>query len=154
MAIGDGERDAYFMRLAETVAAGGDCTFLNVGAVLVRGDSVLASGHLGTPAGAPPCAAGGCTACAQGQALSVHCTCIHAEAAALLAAARHGVAVAGATCYGTHKPCLECLKQLIHAGITRVVYRTARPRDATYLQVYEQVVAASGMRLDALAPSA
>jgi dCMP deaminase len=154
MALVDAERDAYFMRLAQTIAAGGDCTFLKVGVVLARDDTVLASGHLGTPQGVPTCAAGGCPACASGQALSVLCTCIHAETAALMAAARNGVAVAGATCYGTHRACLECLKQLIQAGVRRIVYATARPRDAEYLRVYDQVVSASGMRIDQAAPLA
>lgn len=154
MALADAERDAYFMRLAHAVAAGSDCTFLKVGAVLVRGDTVLASGHLGTPQGVPACSAGGCPACASGQPLGTLCTCIHAESAALMAAARNGVAVAGATCYGTHRACLECLKQLIQAGVTRIVYTTARPRDAAYLRVYDYVVAATGIRIDEAAQPA
>lgn len=143
--------DAYLMSIAQSVAAGGDCSFLKVGAVIAKGDAVLSVGHLGTPEGVAPCAEGGCPGCASGQPLSPLCTCIHAESAAVLAAARHGVALEGGTCYGTHKPCLECLKQLMQAGITRVVFLTARPRDAEYLRVYGELVQAHGIQVEQLA---
>ncbi|MBI4507358.1 MAG: cytidine deaminase [Chloroflexi bacterium] len=151
MAADQGTRDTHLIELARSVATGGDCTFLKVGAVLVRDDAVLSVGHLGTPHGVAPCAEGGCPACAAGQALSQLCTCVHAETAAVLAAARNGISVAGATCYGTHKPCMECLKQLMHAGIVRAVYGTARPRDADYLRAYDALVRARGIVVEALA---
>jgi deoxycytidylate deaminase len=73
---------------------------------------------------------------------------VHGEENARLAAARQGIAVAGGTCYGAHKPCLGCLKQLIHAGIVRVVYGAARPRDEIYARNYAMLVRAHGIAVE------
>ncbi|MDR5708676.1 MAG: deaminase, partial [Armatimonadota bacterium] len=50
------------------------------------------------------------------------CLCIHAEQNAILQAAYHGVAIAGATLYCTHQPCLVCAKMIANVGLLRVVY--------------------------------
>lgn len=47
---------------------------------------------------------------------------VHAEAAALMDAARHGVAVRGCALYTTTFPCHDCTKHIVAAGITRVVF--------------------------------
>jgi deoxycytidylate deaminase len=47
---------------------------------------------------------------------------LHAETAALSAAAQHGIAVGGCTLYVTTFPCHDCAKQIIASGIERVVY--------------------------------
>jgi cytidine deaminase len=47
---------------------------------------------------------------------------VHAEAAALSAAARHGTSVAACTLYVTTFPCHDCAKQIIASGLDRVVY--------------------------------
>jgi deoxycytidylate deaminase len=48
---------------------------------------------------------------------------VHAEMAALLDAARRGVAVAGQRLFSTTFPCHNCARHIIGAGITEVVYR-------------------------------
>jgi len=47
---------------------------------------------------------------------------VHAETGALLDAASRGVAVAGCTMYVTTFPCHECARNIVGAGISRVVY--------------------------------
>lgn len=47
---------------------------------------------------------------------------VHAEMAALLDAAKRGVAVRGAEMYVTTFPCHNCAKHIIAAGVTKVVY--------------------------------
>jgi len=47
---------------------------------------------------------------------------VHAEMAALMDAARRGVAVEGCTMYVTTFPCHLCARHIVAAGITRVVY--------------------------------
>lgn len=47
---------------------------------------------------------------------------VHAEVAALLDSARHGVAVCGCTLYTTTFPCHDCTKHIVAAGIRRVVF--------------------------------
>ncbi len=48
---------------------------------------------------------------------------VHAEMAALLDAARRGVAVAGHRLFSTTFPCHNCARHIIGAGITEVIYR-------------------------------
>ena len=45
----------------------------------------------------------------------------HAERKALNHAARHGIAVEGATAYVTYFPCSDCARSLADSGISRVV---------------------------------
>ena len=52
-----------------------------------------------------------------------HCVAtIHAEANAIIQAAKNGVMIDGATIYVTASPCWNCFKQIANAGIRRIVY--------------------------------
>jgi dCMP deaminase len=52
-----------------------------------------------------------------------HCVAtIHAEANAILQAARNGVRIEGADIYTTASPCWPCFKLIANAGIRRIVY--------------------------------
>jgi dCMP deaminase len=52
-----------------------------------------------------------------------HCiTTVHAEANAILQAAKNGVAVDGGEMYTTASPCWNCFKLIANAGIRRVYY--------------------------------
>lgn len=53
---------------------------------------------------------------------------VHAEMAALLDAARRGVAVKGGTLYTTTFPCHDCARHIVAAGIQRVVYIEPYPK--------------------------
>jgi cytidine deaminase len=53
---------------------------------------------------------------------------VHAEMAALIDAARRGVAVDGHSMYVTTFPCHNCAKHIIAAGIRRVVYLEPYPK--------------------------
>lgn len=53
---------------------------------------------------------------------------VHAEMNALSEAARHGLAIGGATLYSTTFPCHMCARHIIAAGITRVVYVEPYPK--------------------------
>jgi len=46
----------------------------------------------------------------------------HAEANAIVQAAKHGVSTDGATAYITASPCWTCFKLLASAGIKRIVF--------------------------------
>jgi len=50
------------------------------------------------------------------------CRGLHAEQNAIIQAAYHGVSVKGAKIYCTTQPCSICIKMIINAGITEVVY--------------------------------
>jgi dCMP deaminase len=47
---------------------------------------------------------------------------IHAEANAIIQAAKNGVMIDGGAVYVTASPCWNCFKQLANAGIRRIVY--------------------------------
>jgi dCMP deaminase len=69
-------------------------------------------------------------------------TSIHAEAAAIAAAARAGIKTEGATLYVTTFPCAACARLLIEAGITTVYYRNGYS-----LLDAEEVLKASGIEI-------
>lgn len=56
---------------------------------------------------------------------------VHAEAAAIIEAARHGTPTKGATLYSTTFPCQECSRHIVAAGIKEVVYLEPYPKSAT-----------------------
>jgi dCMP deaminase len=104
-----------------------NCQRRVVGAVIVVGDRVVVTGYNGTPSGLTNCLDGGCIRCGRddiwelGTAYDL-CVCVHAEANCIATAARFGIAVAGGTLYTTHQPCMQCSKELVQAGITKVWY--------------------------------
>lgn len=115
------------MLLALTARSRADCTGRKVGAVIVREDRVISTGYNGTPIGMPNCSEGGCHRCAHpeefkaGSAYDL-CICVHAEQNALLAAARFGQSVLGASLYTTLRPCFGCLKEALQAGVATITY--------------------------------
>jgi dCMP deaminase len=112
-----GSWDEYFMRIAVEVASRATCDRKHVGAVLVRDKSILATGYNGSIRGLPHCDE-------EGHMMEDgHCVrTIHAEANAVIQAARHGVRIEAATTYVTASPCWGCFKMLANAGIARIVF--------------------------------
>lgn len=56
----------------------------------------------------------------------------HAEANLISFAAREGIRTSGCTVYVTHQPCAACMRTLIQAGVSRIVYgsgTTSMPAD-------------------------
>jgi dCMP deaminase len=110
--------DEYFMGIAEMVARRSTCPRKRVGAVIVKQHLILSTGYNGSIRGMPHCDEVGC------DLENDHCVAtIHAEANALIQAARHGIAVAGAQVYVTASPCWNCFKLLANAGINKIVYK-------------------------------
>ncbi len=106
------------MAIAEMVAKRSTCPRKSVGAVIVKDHQILSTGYNGSIRGLPHCTEVGC------MMENGHCVAtIHAEANALIQAARHGVAVAGADIYVTASPCWNCFKLIANAGIKRIVYK-------------------------------
>ena len=123
-------RDDYYLALAFAAATRANCRGRKVGAILVKGDRVIATGYNGTPEGLPNCLDGGCLRCADRSRFVSGtdydlCICVHAESNALLTAGRFGASTDGTTVYTTDQPCFSCSKELIQAGVVKVFY--ARP---------------------------
>ena len=109
--------DEYYMKLAVDVAIRATCERKHVGAIIVRNKSILSTGYNGSISGTPHCDEAG------HMMEDGHCVrTIHAEANALIQAARHGIRTEGATLYTTASPCWQCFKLISNSGITRVVF--------------------------------
>jgi dCMP deaminase len=109
--------DEYFMSIAQVVATRSTGPRKYVGAVIVRNRTILSTGYNGSIRGMPHCSDVG------HMMEDGHCVAtIHAEANAIIQAARNGVMIEGATNYVTASPCWSCFKQLANAGVTRICY--------------------------------
>ena len=117
--------DEYFLEIARTVGKRGTCDRGMIGVVLVKDRRILATGYVGSPCGMPHCDEVGHqmkTVTHEDGSESRHCMrTSHAELNAICNAARYGIVIDGATCYGKFEPCATCAKALINAGIRRVV---------------------------------
>jgi dCMP deaminase len=109
--------DHYFMKIAEQAASRSTCDRKFVGAVIVRDRNILSTGYNGSIRGMPHCDDVG------HEIDNGHCIAtVHAEANAIIQAAKHGVAIQDATIYVTASPCFNCFKLIANAGISRIVY--------------------------------
>lgn len=117
--------DQYFMDITRLVATRSTCLRRQVGAVLVKGRNILATGYNGVPSGITHCDTDGCLRARlnvpSGERHEL-CRGLHAEQNAIIQAARHGINIDGATLYCTTMPCIICTKMIINAGINRVIY--------------------------------
>ena len=107
------------MEMAKLLAKRSTCTRRQVGALAAIEGRVLATGYNGAPSGQPHCIDRGY--CITGEDGGCRDS-VHAEANLVAFAAKHGIALRGATVYTTCAPCIDCAKLLINAGIAQVVY--------------------------------
>lgn len=109
--------DYYFMNIARQAATRSTCDRKFVGAVIVRDRMILSTGYNGSIRGMPHCDEVG------HDLENGHCVAtIHAEANAILQAAKNGVNISGSEIYTTASPCWNCFKLLANAGIKRIYY--------------------------------
>jgi len=109
--------DEYFMNIAREVSTRSTCDRKFVGSVIVRDKIILATGYNGSIRGLPHCDE-------VGHLLEDgHCVrTVHAEANAIVQAARNGVRIDGAGIYVTASPCWICFRLIANAGISRIVF--------------------------------
>lgn len=130
-------KENYYLDIAETVIGRATCLRRCYGAIIVKNDEIISTGYNGAPRGRKNCVdLGRCTREAmnipQGQRYEL-CRSVHAEANAIISAARSEVL--GATLYMVCKDpktgaliphstsCSMCRRLIINAGIKRVVIR-------------------------------
>ena len=107
----------YFMNIARQVATRSTCDRKHVGAVIVRDRTILSTGYNGSIRGIPHCDDVG------HQLENSHCVAtVHAEANAIIQAAKNGVRVDEAELYTTASPCWNCFKLIANSGIRRIYY--------------------------------
>lgn len=120
----------YFMRLAILASTRSVCIRRQVGAVIVKDHSVLATGYNGPPKGLAHAADIGClrdTLQVPSGERHELCRGLHAEQNAIIQAAKHGVNIAGGLIYCTTHPCSICLKMIVNADIKKVFYMEGYP---------------------------
>ncbi len=130
----------YYLDIAETVAERGTCLRRKFGAIIVNNDQIISTGYAGAPRGRLNCNDRGfCMReklqIPRGQRYEL-CRSVHAEANAIIAAAREQMI--GATLYlacrdsktdalmpGT-SCCSMCKRMVINAGIKTVIIRDTK----------------------------
>ena len=109
--------DQYFMNIAKVVASRATCDRKHVGAVIVRDKTILSTGYNGSVRGLSHCDDDG------HMMEDGHCVrTLHAEANAIIQAAKHGSCIDNSDIYVTASPCWPCFKSIANAGIRRIVY--------------------------------
>ena len=135
------------MEIAFLVASRGTCLRRKVGAILVKDKRILATGYNGAPKGLKHCGEReeGCLreqlGIPSGERHEIS-RAVHAEQNAIIQAAVHGTAIAGAKCYTTSHPCVLCTKMLINAGIEEIIYAEGYPDELS-----AQLLAEAGMKV-------
>ncbi len=129
----------YYLDIAEAILARGTCIRRNYGAIIVKNDEIVSSGYTGAPRGRQNCIdVGHCTR----QKLNIPrgeryelCRSVHAEANAIISAARKDMI--GATLFLVGKDmetgeldskaesCSMCKRMIINAGIETVIVRNS-----------------------------
>lgn len=122
--------DEYFMEMAYVVAKRSTCLRRKVGAILVKEKHILSTGYNGAPKGLRHCSETGCLRQDQnipsGERHEL-CRGLHAEQNAVIQAAVFGVSIKGSVLYCTNTPCVVCVKMLINAGVTEIIYAGEYP---------------------------
>jgi len=123
----------YFMNIAHQAATRATCDRKHVGAVIVRDRTILSTGYNGSIRGMPHCDEVGHLM------ENGHCVAtVHAEANAIIQAAKNGVRIDGGELYTTASPCWSCFKLIANAGI-RAIYYGEFYRDTRSIEVARQL---------------
>ncbi len=128
----------YYLNIAREVAQRSTCFRVKIGAVILRGDQIVATGYIGAPRGTKDSLEHGF--CLRDKMKIPHgksyelCRSVHAEQNCIINAARAGVSVFGGDMYiyGERQngekfnsiPCFICKKMIINAGLDRVICST------------------------------
>jgi dCMP deaminase len=123
----------YFMNIAVQAATRSTCDRKHVGAVIVRDKTILSTGYNGSIRGMPHCDDVGHLMD------SGHCVAtVHAEANAIIQAAKNGVRIGNSEIYTTASPCWNCFQLIANAGIESIYYGEFY-RDERSLEVAKQL---------------
>ncbi len=109
--------ETYFMNIAAEVATRSTCDRKHVGAVIVKDKTILSTGYNGSIKGLPHCDEVG------HEMVDDHCIrTTHAEANAIVQAAKNGVEINHAEIYITASPCYNCFKLIANAGVKSIYF--------------------------------
>jgi dCMP deaminase len=146
------DKENYYLDIAQAVSERSTCLRRKFGAIIVNNDQIISTGYAGAPRGRRNCCdLGVCLReemnIPRGERYEL-CRSVHAEANAIISAARNDML--GGTLYlvGTEaaseelvqnaSPCAMCQRLIINAGISRVVIRNT-PSEFTAIYVEDWV---------------
>ena len=129
----------YYLDIADSVLERSTCLRRKYGAIIVRNDEIISTGYNGAPRGRRNCSdIGECTReklqIPSGERYEL-CRSVHAEANAIISASRRDMI--GSTIYLVGRDsktnellkdamsCTMCKRQVINAGIDKIVIRTS-----------------------------
>ena len=155
------DKHNYYLDIAESVLERGTCLRRKYGAIIVKNDQIISTGYAGAPRGRKNCSdLGWCRReklnVPRGERYEL-CRSVHAEANAIISAARENMI--GATLYLVGKEmsngeyvqntssCAMCKRMVINAGIDKVIVRNDKT-DFTEIDVNDWIM--SDDSLDAL----
>ncbi len=131
------KKDDYYFELAKTVSLRSTCLRARVGCIIVKNDSIVSTGYVGSARGEINCCDVG--KCKREQ-LGIEpgknyelCESLHSELNTIINAARNGQSILDGTMYvyferldGQKKkhagPCIMCNRAIINAGIKNVKF--------------------------------
>ena len=134
------DKTNYYLDLAETVSKRSTCLRRRYGAVIVKNDEVISTGYVGAPRGRKNCTdIGTCIrkllSIPRGERYEL-CRSVHAESNAIISASRDkmigsdmylaGVDAETGEYIPNSNSCSMCKRQIINAGIARVIIRDSR----------------------------
>ena len=124
--------DEYFLNICNAVASKSPCLSRNIGAIIVRDNSIVSTGYNGPARNYPHCKGETCPRRARGYKSGeglLECPAAHAEVNCISNAARLGTCVRGATMYMNTKEvaCKDCMTAIVNAGISEVVSKENKP---------------------------
>lgn len=115
--------DRYFMNIAREVATRATCDRKHVGAVIVRDKVILSTGYNGSIRGTAHCdEVGHMMEFDPNRGMESCVRTVHAEANAIVQAAKTGAMIDGGTIYTTASPCWPCFKLIANSGLKRIVF--------------------------------
>jgi dCMP deaminase len=137
MAI-DGNRpkkDEYYLNIAKEIAQRSTCFRRKFGAIIVKDDTIVATGYVGAPRKTKDCFERG--SCLRDELKIPHgqryelCRSVHSEQNAIINAARSGASVLDGDIYNYSEdekgnvidalPCFICKKMIINSGLKRFI---------------------------------
>ena len=116
----------YYMNVAELTSKLSYAKRLQVGAVIVKGNKILATGYNGMPSGWDNNCEDEITVFINGldeKELRTKPEVLHAESNALMKVSASTESSQDSTLFCTHAPCIECAKLIFQSGINSVYYR-------------------------------
>ena len=145
-------KENYYLDIAETVIERATCLRRCYGAIIVKNDEIIATGYNGAPRGRKNCVdLGYCSRAAmqvpRGERYEL-CRSVHAEANAIISAARRDMV--GGTLYLVGKDaatgeilsdatsCAMCRRLIINAGLAKVITRIT-PTEYSVVEVQQWV---------------